>query len=104
MDEGGHRAYIARTMIRMILSLLALLTGLAAPVSMAQARVLGAETEIGAAECPRGSARAAASQAATGEPVQIRIDHRKREAQRQRPVRSRTVIPAVQLGADRALE
>ena len=91
-------------MIRMLLALLALLTGLAAPVTGAQARIIGSDTEIGAVECKQGTARGAASPAASGEATQVRGAPRKRAVQRARPPRARTVIPAVQLGADRALE
>ena len=91
-------------MIRLLLAFLALLTGLAAPVTSAQARLAVGEAEVGAVECNRGGARSVASQAASGDPAQVRTDRRKREAQRKPQPRSRTVIPTVQLGPDRARE
>ncbi len=92
-------------MNRLFLTLLALLTGLAAQVSPAQARMNnGGEIELGAYEQVRSSKPVASSTIAAETPT-IRQERREREAQRQRSVmRPRVFIPAVLFGADRAYE
>jgi len=80
-------------MTRILLAILALMTGLVAQAGPAQARMNGAaETEIGASDNSRSAARTSATQ---GQPI---------DAQRVRPARGRVFIPSVLLGVDRALE
>ncbi len=91
-------------MNRFMLALLALLTGLAAQVSPAQARMCGvSETEIGSVDCTRSAPRANASQGAATEAT-ARQDRPSREQPRVRPSAPRVFIPSVQFGADRAFE
>lgn len=94
------------TMNRVLLALLALMTGLIAQAGPVHARINGtAETEIGLADGKGGSARASAGQSqAVSAPV-ARKERREREAQRaSRPGRGRVYIPAVLFGIDRAYE
>ncbi|HVR91695.1 MAG TPA: hypothetical protein VHG29_11465 [Novosphingobium sp.] len=91
-------------MNRFILALLALLTGLAAQVSPAQARMCGvSEAEVGSIECTRSSPRATSSQGTSTEAT-ARQDRPSREQPRIRPSAPRVFIPSVQFGADRAFE
>ena len=91
-------------MNRFILALLALLTGLAAQVSPAQARMCGvSETEIGSVDCTRVAPKAAASSSG-GSEAAARQDRPNREQPRIRPGAPRVYIPSVQFGADRAFE
>mgnify|MGYP000151953244 CR=1 FL=1 len=91
-------------MNRLLLALLALLTGLAAQVSPAQARLSGAsDTEIGAVEGMRSAARTALPAQSISAPV-VRQERREQEAARSKPVRSRVYIPSVLFGVDRAFE
>ena len=90
-------------MNRFILALLALLTGLAAQVAPAQARMCGVgEAEIGSIEVARGGSKAVARQVAAAEQPAA-VPHRERDT-RVRPPRPPVYIPSVQLGPDRALE
>jgi hypothetical protein len=91
-------------MNRILLALLALLTGLTVQAVPAQARMCtGSETEVNACESARGSVRGSATQAAqTGA---ARAEKRDRDTTRSRPVtRAKVFIPSVQFGPDRALE
>jgi hypothetical protein len=92
-------------MNRLFLALLALLTGLAAQVTPAQARMSsGGEIELGSYEQVRSNKPATGATAAAETPA-IRQERREREAQRQRSVmRPRVFIPSVLFGADRAFE
>ncbi len=91
-------------MNRFLLALLALLTGLAAQVAPAQARMMGTgEAEIGAVEVARGGAKAVASQVGISEVTVPATQHRERDP-RVRPIRPPIYIPSVQIGVDRALE
>ncbi|MDP3907199.1 hypothetical protein [Novosphingobium sp.] len=92
-------------MNRLLLALLALLTGMMTQVTPAQARMGGgSDTEIGAVESVRGAARPAASASqAIAAPV-VRQERRDREATRVRPARTQIFIPSVLFGPDRALE
>ena len=92
-------------MNRLLLALLALLTGLATQVNPAQARMNGVgEIELGSYEQIR-SSKPVTGTTATAETPAIRQERREREAQRQRSVmRPRVFIPAVLFGADRAYE
>lgn len=91
-------------MNRLLLALLALLTGLAAQVSPAQARMSGAsDTEIGTVEGLRNTARPALPAQSIAAPV-VRQERREQEASRSRPVRVRVYIPSVLFGPDRAIE
>lgn len=91
-------------MNRILLALLALLSGLTVQALPAQARMCtGNETEASAVECARGSVRGAAAQS-TQAPV-ARGERRDRDGARTRPIsRSKVYIPTVQFGPDRALE
>lgn len=91
-------------MNRLLLALLALLTGLAAQVSPAHARMSGAsDTEIGTVEGLRSTARPALPAQSIAAPV-VRQERREQEAARSRPVRVRVYIPSVLFGPDRAIE
>lgn len=91
-------------MNRLLLALLALLTGLAAQVSPAQARMSGtSDTEIGTVEGLRSAARSALPAQSIAAPV-VRQERREQEASRARPVRVRVYIPSVLFGPDRAIE
>lgn len=91
-------------MNRILLALLALLTGLTVQAVPAEARMCaGNETEVNACESARGSVRGAASQSAQAPAA--RIEKRDRDGTRNKPVtRSKVYIPSVQFGPDRALE
>ncbi|MBW8783381.1 MAG: hypothetical protein JF593_01880 [Novosphingobium sp.] len=92
-------------MTRILLALLALISGFAVPTAVAQARMTGhSDMEIGAPELPHGSGRCVGGQAASIEAPVVERAAREREASRVRPARARVYIPAVQLGSDRALE
>lgn len=92
-------------MNRLLLTVLALLTGLVTQVSPVQARMnTGGEIEIGAFEQARLNKPAAGATAAVDTPT-TRQERREREAQRQRSVlRPRVYIPTVLFGPDRAYE
>ena len=91
-------------MNRLLLALLALLTGLAAQVTPAQARMNGAsDTEIGSVEGMRSAARSALPAQSVVAPV-VRQERREQEAARAKPTRVRVFIPSVLFGADRAIE
>ncbi len=91
-------------MTRLLLTLLALFTGLAAQVSPAHARMVGSgETEIGAAQSHSGGARVAARA------VQALGFAPKRALPQRTDVRARlphirVFIATVQLGSDRSLD
>lgn len=106
MDVPRLRPYIDGGMTRFLLTLLALLTGLAAQGTPAHARMSGVnDTEIGAVECARGGVRTVAGQASAIDAPVTQRERRDREAARVRPAaRSRVYIPSVQFGADRAFE
>jgi hypothetical protein len=88
-------------MNRLLLALLALISGLTIQAAPVHARM--SDTEASAVDCARTGTKGAASQAAEGAPS--KIERRDREIQRARPaVRSKVFIPSVQFGADRALE
>lgn len=92
-------------MNRLLLTLLALLTGLAAQIAPAEARMSGVgQTEIGAVEAARSGARAAPGQPSAIDAPVTQRERRERESTRVRPVRSKVYIPSVQYGVDRALE
>ncbi len=105
VDARPPAPYIFTAMNRILLALLALLTGMMTQVTPAQARMGGgSDTEIGAVESVRGAARpAAAATQAIAAPL-ARQERRDREATRVRPVRARIFIPSVLFGPDRALE
>ncbi|GGZ90285.1 hypothetical protein GCM10011617_06490 [Novosphingobium arvoryzae] len=105
VDARAGAPYIPLAMNRILLALLALLTGMMTQVTPAQARMGGgSDTEIGAVETVRGAARpAAAATQAIAAPL-ARQEKRDREATRVRPARSRIFIPSVLFGPDRALE
>lgn len=90
-------------MNRFVLALLALLTGLVAPVAPAQAR-MGGGAQVGAVESLNQAAKACSTAATTGEVAVCRTEKRDRTVAKTRPVRSRIVIPTVFFGVDRALE
>ena len=103
MDALPKRAYILPSMNRLLLAILALLTGLVTQVAPAQAR-LGAPgaTEIGSVEQVRVSKPSAVTIAAADAPA---MRQGRRETQRPRPVaRPTVVVPTVLFGADRAFE
>jgi hypothetical protein len=92
-------------MIRLLLTLLALLTGLVAQTAPAQARMCGvSETEIGAVEGARSGSRTAAGQSSAIDAPVARQERRDREFARVRPASIRIYVPTVQLGIDRAHE
>ena len=92
-------------MNRFLLTLLALLTGLAAQIAPAEARMSGLNTtEIGAVEEARSISRSSVGQSSAAEgPITTPLP-RERDIFRPRPVRPKVFIPSVQFGADRALE
>lgn len=91
-------------MTRLILALLALLTGLAAQVAPAQARMgCVGEAEIGSVELARGAAKATARQASASELPGPSAPRRERDP-RIRTIRPAIFIPSVQFGPDRAFE
>jgi hypothetical protein len=91
-------------MNRILLALLALLTGLTVQAVPASARMCtGSETEVNATDCSRSAIRGAAAQS-TQAPT-TRADKRDRDSTRPKPVaRPRVFIPSVQFGPDRAFE
>jgi hypothetical protein len=91
-------------MNRLLLTLLALLTGLTLQAAPVHARMTtGSETEVNASDCARGVARGATAQSSQA-PVS-RAERRDRDISRGRPPsRPRVYIPAVQFGPDRAFE
>jgi hypothetical protein len=92
-------------MNRILLAVLALLAGLFAQVTPAQARLSGnSDTEINSVESVRGTARGTSTQSAPAEAPAARAERREREATHVRPSRSRVIIPSVFLGVDRAIE
>lgn len=91
-------------MIRLLLALLVLLSGLVTQVSPAQARMGGtSDTEIGTVEGVRSAARSALPAQSIAAPV-ARQERREQEAARAKPVRVRIYIPSVLFGPDRAFE
>ena len=105
LDAAPDRDYIPAAMNRIFLAILALFAGLAAEATPVFARMAGSgETEIGATEAGRGSARPSAVQASPVEAPVARQERRDRVAMRVRPAGPRIYIPSVQLGVDRALE
>ncbi len=104
LDEGVASDYLVPGMTRLLLTLLALLTGLAAHVAPAQARMcLGSEAEVGAVEVPRSGARIVIRGAAiSARPAQRECDDRSRSSPQ--PPRTVVYLSTVQLGADRAHE
>jgi hypothetical protein len=92
-------------MIRILLAMLALMTGLIAQAGPVQARISGApETEIGATEGKAGAAKPAPTQTQAVDAPVVQKERREREAQRTRPSRGRIYIPSVLYGIDRAYE
>jgi hypothetical protein len=90
-------------MTRLLLALLALLTGLVAQAGPVQARMTSnADTEI--TDGQRGSARPAQSQTQSIDAPTAQKERRERQATRIRPPRGRVYIPSVLFGPDRALE
>ena len=91
-------------MNRLLIAMLALLTGLVTQVVPAQARMGSGETEIGSIEQVRSGKPMAGSTQAAEQPT-TRQERREREAQRPRTIpRPRVFIPSVLFGADRAYE
>ncbi len=92
-------------MTRVLLALLALLTGLTVQAAPAQARLCGAaDTELSASACERGAAAIKGAQAQASEGTAARAERREREIQRARPAGPKVFIPSVQFGPDRAFE
>lgn len=92
-------------MNRILLALLALLTGLSAQVSPAHARIgSGSDTEIGSVETLRNSSRPTVVQSDGPAAPVARQERRSREANRVRSGGQRIRIPSVLLGIDRAYE
>lgn len=92
-------------MNRILLALLALFTGLVAPVAPVQARMGGAgSAEVGAVESLTLAAKACSAIAVANEPPACRIERCNKATGRVRPQRPRVFIPTVQFGADRAFE
>ena len=91
-------------MNRILLALLALLTGLTVQAAPAHARLCGAaDTELTASACERSTAiKGAQTQASEG--TAARSERREREIQRARPAGPKVFIPSVQFGPDRAFE
>lgn len=90
-------------MTRVLLALLALLTGLVAQAGPVQARMSSnADTEI--TDGQRGSARPVQSQSQSIDAPAAQKERRERQATRIRPPRGRVYIPSVLFGPDRALE
>jgi hypothetical protein len=96
-------SYLCRHMTRLLLTLLALLTGLTVQNVPAQARICGAsESEIGAIESSPGSEKVAAQERGATAPRARREVQGRRSCMRVRP--QPVYIPTVQLGIDRARE
>ncbi len=92
-------------MKRILLALLALMTGLVAQAGPVQARMSGgADTEIGVSDSTRGSARPNQAQSQAIDAPAVQRERRERQSTRIRPSRGRVYIPSVLLGPDRALE
>lgn len=92
-------------MKRILLAMLALMTGLVAQAGPVQARMNGnADTEIGVSDGTRGSVRPAQAQTQAVDAPVAQKERRERQAARIRPSRGRIYIPSVLFGPDRALE
>ncbi|MEY4055923.1 MAG: hypothetical protein RL519_1258 [Pseudomonadota bacterium] len=92
-------------MKRILLAMLALMTGLVAQAGPVQARMNGgADTEIGVSDGSRGSARPSQVQVQAIDAPAALKERRERQATRIRPSRGRIYIPSVLFGPDRALE
>ncbi len=92
-------------MKRILLALLALMTGLVAQAGPVQARMNGgADTEIGVSEGSRGTARPSPAQTQAIDAPAAQKERRERQAVRIRPGRGQVYIPSVLFGPDRALE
>ncbi|MEQ1542666.1 MAG: hypothetical protein HOO94_07325 [Novosphingobium sp.] len=92
-------------MNRILLALLALFTGLVAPVAPAQARMGGAgSAEVGAVESLALAAKACSAAAVVNETPACRTERCSKATGRVRPQRPRVFIPTVLFGADRAFE
>jgi hypothetical protein len=91
-------------MNRLLLALLALLTGLTLQAAPVHARMTtGSETEVNASDSSRGTVRGATAQS-TQAPIS-RAERRDRDTSRGKPLgRPRVYIPSVQFGPDRAFE
>jgi hypothetical protein len=91
-------------MTRLLLTLLALLTGLVAHTAPAQARMcLGSKAEVGAVEAPRSGTRVVVRDASIGAPAaQRETGDCSRECAW--PPEQIVYLPTVHLGVDRALE
>lgn len=104
LDGPVARPYLPLAMIRFLLTLLALLTGLGAQVSPAQASMRsGGETEIGAIGELAGAAGLAARVAAHAQPT-ARTSALADEAMTGPMPRLPVAVPAVRIGIDRARE
>jgi hypothetical protein len=91
-------------MTRLLLTLLALLTGLVAQTAPAHARVcLGSEAEVGAVEVPQSGVRIVISGSSIGAPA-ARRQTGFRGQNCVKPPRTIVYIPTVQLGSDRSLD
>lgn len=92
-------------MNRILLALLALFTGLVAPVAPAQARMGGTgSAEVGAVESLALAAKVCCPSAAVNDPPACRSERRDKATGRGRTVRPRVYIPTVLFGPDRAFE
>ena len=92
-------------MKRIVLALLALMTGLVAQAGPVQARMNGgADTEIGVADGSRGATRPSSVQIQAVDAPAAQKQRRERQASRIRPSRGQVYIPSVLFGPDRALE
>lgn len=102
LDASRHSPYLSAVMNRLLLTLLALLTGFAAQVSPAQAAVRGgSEAEIASIQAVR-SVRLAQRVAVSVVARSVADDAQVRETV---PLASLDVtVPAVQIGIDRARE
>ena len=91
-------------MTRFLLTLLALLTGLAAAGSPTQARICSSgDTQIGALAVPSGGEQIAVLSQGSSAPAARRASSERRDIC-QRPVRRPIYTPSVQLKVDRAHE
>ena len=102
MDYRMSSGYFAPTMLRKLIAILLLVTGLAAAATPAQARVFDVESVRTAAA---GYACPAPSGTRSAQLVNVRRDHD--EAQPKscpKPPKVVLIVPAVMLQADRALE
>jgi hypothetical protein len=91
-------------MTRILLTLLALLTGLVAQTAPAQARMcLGREAEVGVVEAPRSGVRIVIRGSSIGAPAARReTGYHARSCVK--PLRTIVYLPTVQLGSDRSLD